>query len=98
MRLIYRNSEVHERQAPATGIASIAHVFNDADSPYVFAFCEMADGSTFWCNKTEDKCQAPLGLMFGMQPAGPWIAALTHIPQNMRIAALIGRPQKGGAA
>lgn len=96
MPLNYRNSEVH----PATtGIASVAHVFTEPLSSMVFAYCEMADGSTFWCNKSEDRAAAPLHLMFGMQPAAPWIDALAQIPAQLRIAALQrGAQQHGGGA
>jgi hypothetical protein len=94
MHLSYRNSEIH----PATeggGIASIAHVFTDAHSGLVFAYCEMRDGSSFWCNKTEDRATAALNLMFGMHPAGRWLEAVASIPPQLRIAAL---QKTGGAA
>lgn len=97
MRLIYRNSEIH----PATiggGIASIAHVFTDAHSDWVFAYCEMRDGSTFWCNKPEAKAQAPLGLMFGMSPADRWVEAIAAIPPQTRLAALQPAVNTRGAA
>lgn len=93
MRLSYRNSEIHPA-TEAAGIASIAHVFTDAHSGLVFAYCEMRDGSTFWCNKSEDKAAAPLNLMFGMHPAGQWIEAIATIPPQLRMAAL---QTKGGA-
>jgi hypothetical protein len=94
MHLSYRNSEIH----PATegrGIASIAHVFTDAYSSFVFAFCEMRDGSSFWCNKSEDRATAALNLMFGMHPAGRWLEAAATIPAQLRMAAL---QKTGGAA
>jgi hypothetical protein len=87
MHLSYRNSEIH----PATeggGIASIAHVFTDAHSSLVFAYCEIRDGSSFWCNKTEDRASAELYLMFGMHPARRWLEAVASIPAQLRIAAL----------
>jgi hypothetical protein len=93
MHLSYRNSEIH----PATeggGIASIAHVFTDAHSGLVFAFCEMRDGSSFWCNKAEDRATAALNLMFGMHPPGRWLEVVASIPAQLRIAAL----QKTGGA
>ena len=95
MRLTYRNSEIHP--APAgPGIASIAHVFTDAHSGWVFAYCEMRDGNTFWCNKPEDRSEAPLGLMFAMLPPEPWTHAITTIPPQIRLAAL--QASKQGAA
>lgn len=93
MRLSYRNSEIHP--AATGGIASIAHVFIDAHSGFVFAYCEMRDGSSFWCNKSEDRASAPLHVMFGMSPPDRWIDAITGIPAQLRIATL---QKTGGAA
>lgn len=94
MRLTYRNSEIHSATAGG-GIASIAHVFTDAHSGFVFAYCEMRDGSSFWCNKSEDRASATLNVMFGMSPPDRWIEAIAHIPPQLRIAAL---QKTGGAA
>ncbi|SDZ69503.1 hypothetical protein SAMN05518854_11285 [Variovorax sp. YR266] len=94
MHLSYRNSEIHPA-IEGGGIASIAHVFTDTHSTFVFAYCEMRDGSSFWCNKTEDRSSAALNLMFGMHPAGQWLEAVARIPAQLRIAAL---QKTGGAA
>jgi hypothetical protein len=94
MHLSYRNSEIHPAIEGA-GLASIAHVFTDAHSGLVFAYCEMRDGSSFWCNKSEDRATAPLHVMFGMHPAGRWLQAVAGIPPQLRMTAL---QKTGGAA
>lgn len=102
MRLNYRNSEIHAN-ATGPGVASIAHVFTDAHSRWVFAYCEMRDASSFWCHKYEDHSAAPVNLIFAMQPPTPWLQAVRTIPPQLRLAALQPIPsapsaQKGGAA
>lgn len=87
MRLNYRNAEIHP-DPQGRGIASIAHVFTDAHSPWVFAYCEMRDGTSFWAHKYEDQGTAPLNLMFAMQPPEPWLQAVNSIPAGRRMAAL----------
>lgn len=87
MRLIYRDADIFP-DPQGRGIASIAHVFTDEHSAWVFAYCEMRDGTSFWAHKFEDKSMAPLNLMFAMQPPDPWLQAVCAIPPGRRIAAL----------
>lgn len=95
MRLTYRHSAVDPQQPVP---ASVAHIFDAAPDPHIYAYCEMADGAACWCLKTEDKPGAPMYGIYGMQPRDPWREAVASIPASMRLAALMARSQEGGAA